>query len=599
MKKQTVFKIIAVLLPLILVLLFETILRIVGYGNDYKLFHRISIENKPDYLEMNKNIAGKYFKDNGLRSDNQSDLFLKTKTDSTFRVFVQGASTVVGFPFYRAGSFPRLLKHRLAFTFPEKNIEVVNTGITAVNSYTLWDLTDAIIEQKPDLVLIYAGHNEYYGALGVGSSVSYGNHPSIIRTYLRLKPFRFFQLLENSYRKLASKNANQLTTDETTLMEVMVGEQRIPLNSQVYQDGLTQYESNLNSILKKYKNHGIPVIIATVVSNEKDIKPFISDSILNKDQFLRDLELGNPKANKVAQSNALAAYEFGRYYLDKNQDTAKKYLHLAKELDYLRFRAPEKINDIIKNLSEKHQIPLVDMEDVFLEHSTHKVIGDDLMTEHVHPNVKGQFLMADAFYNKMKDLELIDEWNHYIPYSDAFNDIPVTEIDSLQGKLVIEDLKKSWPYDLKMTGSRPMATYMDPSLTYEERMAQDIYKKMVTWDQVMAQSYKRYESDKDFRKGLKVAQSLIFEYPEQGEVYRMAGAMCLNMGDLNKAEYYFYRYNFLEKSSASAQQLASVYIKLNKMDLARKTLSEAQKRGLNVPPLNDMVEAEIQKEEAN
>src|SRR5690606_30917257 len=170
MKKQTVFKIIAVLLPLILVLLFETILRIVGYGNDYKLFHRISIENKPDYLEMNKNIAGKYFKDNGLRSDNQSDLFLKTKTDSTFRVFVQGASTVVGFPFYRAGSFPRLLKHRLAFTFPEKNIEVVNTGITAVNSYTLWDLTDAIIEQKPDLVLIYAGHNEYYGALGAGSS---------------------------------------------------------------------------------------------------------------------------------------------------------------------------------------------------------------------------------------------------------------------------------------------------------------------------------------------------------------------------------------------------------------------------------------------
>src|SRR5690606_28510675 len=323
------------------------------------LFHRISIENKPDYLEMNKNIAGKYFKDNGLRSDNQSDLFLKTKTDSTFRVFVQGASTVVGFPYYRAGSFPRMLKQRLAFTFPEKNIEVVNTGITAVNSYTLWDLTDNIIEQKPDLVLIYAGHNEYYGALGVGSSVSYGNHPSIIRTYLRLKPFRFFQLLENSYRKLASKNANQLTTDETTLMEVMVGEQRIPLNSQVYQDGLTQYESNLNSILKKYKNHGIPVIIATVVSNEKDIKPFISHSIPNKDQFLSDLQLGHPKSNKVAQRNAMAAYELGRYYLDKNQDTAKQYLHLAKELDYLRFRAPEKINDIIKNLSETHQIPLV------------------------------------------------------------------------------------------------------------------------------------------------------------------------------------------------------------------------------------------------
>jgi len=65
-----------------------------------------------------------------------------------------------------------LLKHRLSHTFPNKNIEVINTGITAVNSYTLWDLTDDIIEQKPDLVIIYAGHNEYYGALGVGSIIT-------------------------------------------------------------------------------------------------------------------------------------------------------------------------------------------------------------------------------------------------------------------------------------------------------------------------------------------------------------------------------------------------------------------------------------------
>ncbi|WP_179004525.1 SGNH/GDSL hydrolase family protein [Winogradskyella forsetii] len=160
-------------MPFVLIFILEIGLRIGGYGESYQLFHGIPhVENKPDYLVMNKKIAGKYFKDNGLRSDNQSDLFLKTKTDSTFRVVVQGASTVVGFPFYRGASFPRLLKHRLSHTFPDKNIEVINTGITAVNSYTLWDLTDDIIEQKPDLVIIYAGHNEYYGALGVGSIIT-------------------------------------------------------------------------------------------------------------------------------------------------------------------------------------------------------------------------------------------------------------------------------------------------------------------------------------------------------------------------------------------------------------------------------------------
>src|SRR5690606_5250088 len=149
------------------------------------------------------------------------------------RIFVQGASSAVGFPFYRGGSFPRMLKHRLSQTFPEKNIEVVNTGITAVNSYTLWDLTDEIINQKPDLVIIYAGHNEYYGALGVGSSTALGNHPFLIRTYLFFKDLRLFQFLDDTYTSMRSSEPAKPGIGETTLMEVMVKEQRIGFNSSV------------------------------------------------------------------------------------------------------------------------------------------------------------------------------------------------------------------------------------------------------------------------------------------------------------------------------------------------------------------------------
>jgi len=215
-------------------------LRIGRYGENYQLFNKVKVDNRPEYLIMNSQVSKKYFKNNGFNSDNQSDLFLKIKTDSTFRVFVQGASTAVGFPYYQGGSFPRMLKHRLSQTFPEKNIEVINTAITAVNSYTLWDLTDKIIDQKPDLIIIYAGHNEYYGALGVGSSSSFGSRPTLIRSYLSLKNFRFFQLLDNSYTKLFNKNSTTPKIGETTLMEVMVKEPRIPLNSNVYQAGLDQ-----------------------------------------------------------------------------------------------------------------------------------------------------------------------------------------------------------------------------------------------------------------------------------------------------------------------------------------------------------------------
>lgn len=589
-KKKTLFKVIAFSLPFLFVILIEVILRISGYGDNYHLFNKVKVENKPDYLIMNSKVAKKYFNDKGFRSDNQSDLFLRKKTDSTFRIFVQGASTVVGFPYYRAGSFPRLLKHRLSQTFPDKNIEVVNTGITAVNSYTLLDLTDKIIEQEPDLVIIYAGHNEYYGALGVGSYNSFETHPHLVRSYLFFKNFRFFQLLDNTYSKIFRNKTETPGIGETTLMEVMAKEQRIPYNSKVYLAGLDQFESNLKRILRKYKNHNIPVILSTVVSNEKDIKPFISDSIIDRNKLIQDLEQKNPEVSRLANKNADAAYELGKYYLQKNKDTAKKYFHIAKELDLLRFRAPNKINEIIMNLSNEYNCSLVDMEGVFLKYSAQGIIGDELLTEHVHPNVKGYFVMADAFYNKIKELNFLGSWDNYITFNEAFHDIPITKIDSLRGKFLIDHLKRSWPYNLNMSEQNSFSSYYTTvNQTYEERKALEIHTNRTKWEDVMKQSYHKYDYDKDYEKGLRVAQSLIFEFPEQGEVYRLAGLMCLKMGELNKAAYYFFKYNELDKSSLSAQLLASVYIELDKIDLAKKILLDANKRGLNNEELNNIL----------
>ncbi|WP_318311784.1 hypothetical protein [Flagellimonas crocea] len=597
--KKIVFKIVAVCLPLLFLLLLEIVLRVAGYGEDYQLFHKVPIENKPDYLVMNKRIAGKYFKDNGLRSDNQADLFLKTKTDSTFRVVVQGASTVVGFPFYRGGSFPRMLKHRLSLTFPDKNIEVINTGITAVNSYTLWDMTDDIIEQKPDLVIIYAGHNEYYGALGAGSSISYGSHPFLIRTYLSLKKLRSFQLFENTYYKLFASDAKEPSSQKpsersTTLMEVMVKEQRIPFDSEVYRDGLEQFKGNLDKILASYQKHDIPVILSTVVSNEKDIEPFISDPIENKDSFQAAMEKNSPEAGIIASKNAMAAFMLGRHYLGKNQDSAKRYLKLAKELDFLRFRAPEEINDIITNLSKKYNTALVDMSQVYMSQSVHNIVGDELMTEHVHPNIKGQFLMADAFYNKMRELGIMDNWENYIDYVEAFVNIPTTQIDSIQGKLVVDELKKSWPYDMDMSGKRPAPTNSQGS-SFEENLAQDIHDKKITWDNAMAIAFNTYKADKNYQSALTVAETLIFEYPEQGRVYQMAGNMCLELEEFEKAEYYFSKSNYLDKNSTTTEGLAKAYMMLGKTKLAQDLLSSVKKNGLDVRSF-DEIQQELQKE---
>ncbi len=540
MKKKTVFKLIAIGLPLFLILVVEIMLRLFGYGENYELFNKVIAENTKEYYVMNSDISKKYFKNTGFRSDNQSDLFLKNKTDSTFRIVVQGASTIVGFPFYRNGSFPRILKHRLSRTFPEKNIEVINTGITAVNSYTLWDLTDKIIEQKPDLVIIYAGHNEYYGALGAGSAVFTGNHPFLVRGYLRLKNLRFFQLLENAYSQIfESENDTGYKVGETTLMEVMARKQQIPYNSEVYYAGISQFKSNFKKIISKYQDENIPVILSTIVSNEKDIPPFISDD-LAEDEFEEALGKNKTITSKIAEHNAKAAYKLGQFYISKQKDSAKKYLHIAKELDLLRFRAPEKINEAIIELSKNKNVHLVDTKKLFGAKSQSGFIDNELMTEHVHPNVKGNFIIADALYNKIKQLQFIGKWENFIPYDEAYQDIPITRIDSIRGKFIVDDLKQSWPYVLEMSGRNPVRLYHSiQNPTYEERKAINLYSGREKWEDVMREAYHTYKNDGDFENALRVAQSLISEFPEQSKVYEMAGNMCMEMNKVDYAKFYF------------------------------------------------------------
>ena len=540
MNKKTVFKIIAISLPFFLLLVVEITLRLFGYGENYALFNRVTSENNTEYYVMNSDISKKYFKNTGFRSDNQSDLFLKDKTDNTFRVFVQGASTAVGFPFYKNGSFPRILKHRLSKTFPDKNIEVINTGMTAVNSYTLWDLTDKIIEQEPDLVIIYAGHNEYYGALGAGSSVFMGNHPFLVRTYLKLKYLRVFQLLENAYSEIIKSNAKEgYQVGETTLMEVMAREQQIPYKSEVYQAGIDQFRSNFQKIISKYQAHDVPVILSTLVSNEKDIAPFISADLEIAD-FEEALNSNLKAASKTAQHNAKAAYKLAEFYLGKEKDSAKKYFQIAKELDLLRFRAPEKINEIIVELSKEENVYLVDSKKLFQNNSQSGIIDNELMTEHVHPNVKGNFIIADGLYQKLRDLQLVGPWENFISYKEAIQDIPVNRIDSIRGKMIVEDLKRSWPYVLNMSGRNAVRGYhsiQNPS--FEERKAIELYSGREKWENVMRQAFHTYNNNGDYENALRVAQSLISEYPEQHRVYEMAGNMCKKMNKPDCAKFYF------------------------------------------------------------
>jgi len=81
-----------------------------------------------------------------------------------------------------------------------------------------------VIEQHPDLIIIYAGHNEYYGALGVGSMESVGDTRFIVKTVLWLNRVKTFQLLRNIIKSVDGLFSRPVQTD-ATLMARMSQEQ--------------------------------------------------------------------------------------------------------------------------------------------------------------------------------------------------------------------------------------------------------------------------------------------------------------------------------------------------------------------------------------
>ncbi|MEJ0081905.1 MAG: hypothetical protein WDM78_13375 [Puia sp.] len=80
------------------------------------------------------------------------------------------------------------------------------------------------------LFLIYTGHNEYYGVLGVASTENIGGNRHIIQMILTLRQFRLVQLLSNMYDKFLTIFKKDQKTPGGTRMEFMVRDQKIPFS---------------------------------------------------------------------------------------------------------------------------------------------------------------------------------------------------------------------------------------------------------------------------------------------------------------------------------------------------------------------------------
>jgi tetratricopeptide (TPR) repeat protein len=576
-------------IPVMFFSLLEVGLRTTGFGHDYPLV--TSTSEIPEYLHVNPQVINRYFTDHGQPPPVSSETvyFRTNKVPGTYRIFVQGGSSAAGYPFGLGASLAGMLQQRLQHTFTDRPIEVISTAMAAVNSYTLLDLVGEIITYEPDAILIYMGHNEYVGILGAASTVSMGKYRPLILAYLKLRDLRIFQLVQKAYtavRSPFSEKSGHKPQSRGTLMSRIVGEKYIPFGSSLYELGVRQFKANLEAILAQYQKAGIPVFIGTLVSNERDQKPFISklDRRTNALQWeqhyqtgLEALKRGDTAAASTALADAIhldnisadAYYAQGRLFEALNDYPAARQAYLfAKDRDQLRFRAPEVFNQIIRDVAQQYGMAIVEVRKAFLDKAKNGIIGQELMLEHLHPNLEGYFLIADAFYNAIREKGLIGPWDNASTYEQAWKDVPVTKVDNLVGIYSVEYLMSDWPFQPQRIPFSPP----EPK-NYIEELAADLYQQKIPWVKTMEQLLAYYQKEQDYNEAAKIAFMLAQTFPFWDKPQYIAGQLLVKVNRYREAIFYLNRsVNLKPDNTTYLMALSKAYALDSKRDPAHNFL---------------------------
>lgn len=512
LKHKYLFYLVMFLIPILFFAGLEFSLRIFNYGKEITQW----VEIVSGKLILNPDIAYRYFHSTeGIPYSNQNS-FDAVKKDNALRIFILGGSSAAGYPYTPNGDFGKYLLKKLEIIYPEKTIEVVNIALTATNSYTIRDLMQGVIEQKPDLVLLYAGHNEYYGALGVGSMESIGRSRKVVRLILSLEKFKTITLLRD-FLKWTGKNFSD--TDRAkkdhdgTLMARMAKDKLIAYNSDIFEEGVLQFEDNITDVIQMCKTANVPIVLGTLASNLKDQKPFVSIS---------DSE--NPPAEKIYEEAKLALAQ-GIY------DSAFSKFIFAKDLDGLRFRAPEKINEIITSLGAKFKCPVVDISKGFNNASPDKIVGNNLMTDHLHPTYEGYKLMGEAYFKLLERIGFLPESGKTkISESEIDNllasQLNISTLDSVIAKYRILILQNDWPYSEKKSVEYMLKLFNRKNLI--DSTALLVIDNKLSWEKAHRDVATFYLKNKDYKSFIHEINVLITQYPFIEEYYSYSTEQLLN-----------------------------------------------------------------------
>ena len=400
----------ATVLPALILGLLEGFMRLAEIGLPTHFLVPVTIGNRACWGN-NPFYGYRFFAPEIARDPPPLAVERKAETNA-IRIVVLGESAAMGDPLIEFGA-PRMLGKMLAPAGDGARFEIANAAMTAINSPVVADIAMDLDRMRPDVVLIYMGNNEVVGPFGPTGRRHSALAARLIPLRVAISRWRTALSL-----KLAVESIVRIGQKPRNFNMETMGQTELRADDPRLQPVYDLYENRLGRIIARARNAGAEVLLCTIAVNNADCPPFGSRNRTDwsddeSTSWQRNYAAGIQAQAEHRLSEAIAAYKDAARIDDGHAELAYRLAQVldaagdasdariwfarARDSDTRRFRADSRINQIIRDVAQRQQVRLIDVERNFLEAHA----DETLFLDHVHFTLDGTYRLAGLWFDEI------------------------------------------------------------------------------------------------------------------------------------------------------------------------------------------------------
>jgi tetratricopeptide (TPR) repeat protein len=340
--------------------------------------------------------------------------------DNVVDVLVIGESSARGVPYDKWLSVADIVAWKLGAAFPQMAFPIENQASPGLSLQAMHTKL-AGITRRPELAILYAGHNEFQSRYDwAHGALHYADETPPAQETLRSVAQRLSPLL-----RLMGETAQHLRLSTPPPRNVTRQPVDVPVYTpEEYAHRLWEFRTRLEAIVSYLERIGAQVVLVIPPGNDGGFEPNRSCLPGNATRAQREAfaseflaarrdESRNPEQAAKAYRQLLARqpqfaechFRLARLLQQAGSwDEAFRHYAAARDLDGLPMRLPSDFQQAYKEAAGRHpRAILVDGPAEFHARADHGLIDDVFFTDGLHPSLNGYTVLAQAILTKMRE----------------------------------------------------------------------------------------------------------------------------------------------------------------------------------------------------